>query len=319
MRSEERLPSSGARDEPEPERVVPRHVTREPRRGVRSAPDVVTAAAALRPGQLFARRYVVEQMIGAGGTGVVFRTRDRVTDQPVALKVLRPDVAQDDPSALARLVREADTARQLDHPNVVRTFELGEVDGLHFLTMEFIDGPSLREMIDERGPLPLDAAVASVRQLARALEHAHGRGVLHRDIKPHNCVVTEHGLLKVMDFGIARFAAAPRGITETGVVLGTPAYMAPEVLRGGVFDERADIYATGAVLYECLVGHPPFEQDGSALVLLTRVLESAPAEPSQLRPEVPRALSALVMQALSKDPAARPVSAVALSERLAEL
>jgi serine/threonine-protein kinase len=278
----------------------------------------MAAAEALRPGQLFAARYLVEAMIGAGGTGVVFRVQDAGRGgEAVALKVLRPDVAQQDPAALTRLAREVDTARELAHPNVVRTYDLDEAEGIHFLTMEFAEGRSLRELIDERGPMPVPAAVSAVRQVCRALAHAHARGVLHRDVKPHNAVITPGGVLKVMDFGAARFADAPRGVTETGTLVGTPAYMAPEVLRGAPHDARADVYAAGVVLYECLTGRPPFESAASPLVVVTHVLEDAPRDPAALNPAVPRALADAVLRTLAKDPAARPQSAEAFERELA--
>jgi serine/threonine-protein kinase len=283
-----------------------------------TAADVVAAAEALRPGQLFAGRYLVEAMIGAGGSGVVFRANDAGRGgEVVALKVLRPDVAQDDPAALARLAREVDTARQLDHPNLVRVFDLDEAEGIHFLTMEFVEGRSVRELIDERGPMPVPAAVSAVRQICRALAHAHARGVLHRDVKPHNAVVTPSGVLKVMDFGAARFTETPRGVTETGTLVGTPAYMAPEVLRGGVHDARSDVYAAGVVLYECLTGRPPFESTASPLVVVTHVLEDRPPDPAALAPTVQRALADVVLGTLAKDPAARPPTADALERELA--
>jgi serine/threonine-protein kinase len=283
-----------------------------------TAADVVAAAEALRPGQLFAARYLVEAMIGAGGSGVVFRVQDAGRGGEVlALKVLRPDVAQNDPAALARLAREVDTARQLAHPNLVRVYDLDEAEGIHFLTMEYVEGRSLRDLIDDRGALPVPAAVSVARQLCRALAHAHERGVLHRDVKPHNAVITPDGVLKVMDFGAARFAEVPRGVTETGALVGTPAYMAPEVLRGARHDERSDVYAAGVVLYESLTGRPPFESASSPLVVVTHVLEDRPADPCALNPAVPRPLCDLVLGALEKDPAARPPSAEAFERQLA--
>lgn len=281
--------------------------------------DVVAAAEALRPGQLFAARYLVEAMIGAGGSGVVFRVQDAGRGGEVlALKVLRPDVAQDDPAALARLAREVDTARQLAHPNLVRTYDLDEAEGIHFLTMEFVEGRSLRDLIDERGALPVPAAVSAVRQLCRALAHAHARGVLHRDVKPHNAVITSSGVLKVMDFGAARFADVPRGVTETGTLVGTPAYMAPEVLRGGQHDARSDVYAAGVVLYECLTGQPPFDAaSASPLVVVTHVLEDRPDDPATRNAAVPRGLADLVLAALAKEPAERPAGAEAFERQLA--
>jgi serine/threonine-protein kinase len=283
-----------------------------------TAADVVAAAEALRPGQLFAGRYLVEAMIGAGGAGVVFRVQDSMrAGEVLALKVLRPDVAQDDPAALDRLAREVATARQLAHPNLVRVYDLDEAEGIHFLTMEYVEGRSLRELIDANGPMPVPVAVSAGRQVCRALDHAHARGVLHRDVKPHNAVVTPGGVLKVMDFGAARFTEAPRGVTETGTLVGTPAYMAPEVLRGGTHDARSDVYAAGVVLYECLTGRPPFESTASPLVVVTHVLEDRPDDPAALNPVVPRPLADLVLRTLAKDPAARPASAATLERELA--
>jgi len=220
--------------------------------------DAFAAAAALRPGQRFADRYVIRHMIGAGGVGVVFLAIDTRDGDAVALKVLRPDVRLEDPISVSRLEREVDLARRLAHPNVVRVYELGEADGLHYLTMEYVEGPTLRQILAERGTLPVPAVLTLGRQLCRALGHAHQHGVVHRDVKPHNLVVTPAGLLKVMDFGTARPVGASRGLTESGALFGTPAYMAPELLRGGAVDARADVYAAGVVLFEALVGRPPF-------------------------------------------------------------
>jgi serine/threonine-protein kinase len=280
--------------------------------------DAIAAASALRPGQRFAGRYDIRHMIGAGGGGVVFLATDVERGEPVALKVLRPDLLQQDDTAIARLAREVEIARRLEHPNIVRVYALGESEGLHFITMEFAEGSTLRHLIDTRGTLPIPVVLSLAKQLCRALEHAHERGVIHRDIKPHNLVVTPDGTLKVMDFGTARLTEAPRGLTESGVLFGTPAYMAPEALRGATVDARADVYAAGVVLYEALVGRTPFTSGaGSPLVVLTHVLESAPTDPAQLNQAVPRALADAVLDALSKDPARRPASARALAERLA--
>jgi eukaryotic-like serine/threonine-protein kinase len=282
--------------------------------------DAIAAAAALRPGQRFAGRYDVRHMIGAGGSGVVFLVTDVERREPVALKVLRPDLLQQDASAIGRLAREVEIARRLEHPNIVRVHALGESEGLHYITMEYAEGSTLRHLIDVGGTLPVPVVLSLAKQLCRALEHAHERGVIHRDVKPHNLVVTLDGTLKVMDFGTARLAEAPRGLTESGVLFGTPAYMAPESLRGATVDARADVYAVGVVLYESLVGRTPFTAGaGSPLVVLTHVLESAPVDPSTLNAAIPRALADVVLDALSKDPARRPPSARALAERLAAM
>jgi serine/threonine-protein kinase len=259
-------------------------------------------------------------MIGAGGAGVVFLATDALEGETVALKVLRPDLLRHDAAAPSRLAREVEIARRLSHPNIVRVHALGEADGLHYITMEFAEGSTLRQLIDARGALPVPVVLTLAKQLCRALEHAHQRGVIHRDVKPHNLVVTPGGVLKVMDFGTARLVEAPRGLTESGVLFGTPAYMAPESLRGGKVDARADVYAAGVVLYEALVGHAPFTGPGTGgapLVVLTHVLESPPRDPAELNPAVPRPLADVVLRALAKDPAERPQSAAALAEALA--
>jgi serine/threonine-protein kinase len=282
--------------------------------------DAIAAAAALRPGQRFAGRYDVRHMIGAGGAGVVFLATDVERHEPVALKVLRPDLLQQDDAAISRLAREVEIARRLEHPNIVRVHALGESEGLHFITMEYAEGSTLRQLIDAGGTLPVPVVLSLTKQLCRALQHAHERGVIHRDVKPHNLVVTPDGTLKVMDFGTARLAEAPRGLTESGVLFGTPAYMAPESLRGATVDARADVYAAGVVMYEALVGRTPFTAGtGSPLVVLTHVLESVPEDPVALNPGVPRALGDVVLDALSKDPARRPASARARAARLVAL
>ena len=236
-------------------------------------------------------------MIGAGGSGVVFRATDRERDEVIALKVLRPDLVQADPSALERLEREVRVAHRLSHPNIVRVFEIGVADGLHLVT----------------------ATLTVAKQLCRALEHAHGHGIVHRDIKPQNLVIaprTIGAVLKVMDLGTARFSEAATGITETGVLIGTPGYMAPEQLRGMSADPRSDIYAAGVVLYECLTGVPPFPRDSSPLIVLTRVLDAPPPDPADIKPHIPRPLANLVLRTLAKDPADRPQSAAELYELL---
>jgi eukaryotic-like serine/threonine-protein kinase len=198
---------------------------------------------------------------------------------------------------------------------VVRTHDLGEVNGVYFISMEYVEGKSLKELIRARGRLSAAATLTIGKQLLRALEVAHEQGVIHRDIKPQNVVVTPDGVLKVMDFGIARLANRTQGVTQAGMVVGTPEYMAPEQLLGDDVDVRADLYAAGVLLYECLTGNTPFKAD-SPITLITKVLEERPRSPREVTPEVPASLSDLVMRALDKDRAQRPQTATQFHDAL---
>ena len=269
------------------------------------------SAAALEPGQTLALRYEIKSVLGVGGMGVVYKASDRELGEVVAIKTLKPDVVQHDASALDRFKTEIKLARKIAHRNVVRTYDLGETGGVYFITMEFVDGKSLKELIVSRGRLPVSVALSVGKQLCRALEVAHDEGIIHRDIKPQNMVVQPDGVLKVMDFGIARLAQRTNGHTQAGMVVGTPEYMAPEQLLGDEIDARADLYAAGAVIYECLTGRLPHEAD-TPITLITRVLEETPRPPRELQPEVPPALSDIVLRTLSRDRDRRPRTAAEL-------
>ena len=269
------------------------------------------ASGRLAPGQVFANRYEIKGVLGVGGMGVVYRAWDRQLAEHVAIKTLRMDFASGDPAALERFKQEIRLARKITHRNVVRTHDIGEVDGLYYITMEYVEGQSLKHLIQARGPLPVNAVLTVGKQLCRALEVAHEQGVIHRDIKPQNLIVEPSGTLKVMDFGIARPAARSQGMTQAGMAVGTPEYMAPEQLLGADVDFRADLYAAGAVLFESLTGRPPYVAD-SAITLVAKRLEQAPPSPSELNHDVPEPLGALILRTLSKDPAGRPQSAAEL-------
>ena len=274
----------------------------------------------LVPGNKFAVRYEVKEIIGEGGMGTVFKAIDTELGEVIAIKTLKQDFLQQDPTALERFKSEIRLARRISHRNVVRTHDLGENSGIYFITMEYVEGKSLKELIRARGRLPLAITLSVGKQLARALEVAHEQGVIHRDIKPQNMVVEPDGVLKVMDFGIARLAARKpeTGMTQAGTVIGTPEYMAPEQLSGADVDHRADIYAAGCVLYECLTGRPPFTAD-TPYQLIAKLLEETAPAPSSINAEVPAALDALVMAAIAKDPAGRPQTALVLHDRLAKI
>lgn len=271
----------------------------------------------LQPGQTFGNRYEIKSVLGVGGMGMVYKANDRELGETLAIKTLKPDVIAADTNALERFKSEIKLARRIAHRNVVRTYDLGEIGGTYYISMEYVEGKSLKELIRERGRLPASAVLPIAKQLCRALEVSHEEGVIHRDIKPQNMVVQADGVLKVMDFGIARLATRPKesGHTEAGMVVGTPEYMAPEQLMGDELDARADLYATGVVLYECLVGRVPITAD-TPITLIAKVLEEEPKAPSAVQPDVPPALSELVMWVLAKDREKRPRSAAELHGRL---
>jgi HAMP domain-containing protein len=281
--------------------------------GLRKAETAV--ADGLRPGQRLAGRYEIIEPIGSGGMGVVYRALDLELSEPVAIKTLRREFVADS-TALARFKSELRLARRISHRNVVRTHDLGEADGMYFITMEYVEGTSVKALITERGRLPVHATLPIAKQLCRALEVAHEEGIIHRDIKPHNMVLAPDGVLKVMDFGIARLLGRTQGMTQTGMVVGTPEYMAPEQLLGEDVDARADIYAVGVVIYECLTGRTPHTAD-NPMALISRVLEQRPVPPHELVPDIPRKLSDAVLAALHRDRGKRPRTMAELHDLLA--
>jgi serine/threonine-protein kinase len=286
-------------------------------RQMAARPSVASGGDLLRPGSVFAGRYEIKEILGMGGMGVVYRAVDRELQEPVAVKTLRPEALAGGGVALERFKQEIRLARKITHRNVVRTYDLGEVGGLYYLTMEYVDGTSLKQLITSRGRLPVPVTLTVGKQLCRALEVAHEQGVIHRDIKPQNVVVDPTGFLKVMDFGIARLANPPKGkgLTEAGTSIGTPDYMSPEQLSGAELDARSDLYATGVVLFECLTGRVPFEAD-STWSLIAKHLEEDPPDPRSLNADVPAALASVVLKAMAKKPEDRYQSAVQLHDAL---
>jgi serine/threonine-protein kinase len=272
----------------------------------------------ITPGTRFAQRYEVKEVLGVGGMGMVFKAVDSELGEVIAIKALKQELLSEDPTALERFKSEIRLARRISHRNVVRTHDLGEFSGVYYITMEFVEGKSLKDLIRTRGRLPVPATLTVAKQLCRALEVAHEQGVIHRDIKPQNMVVEPDGVLKVMDFGIARLAKRQSGVTQQGMVVGTPEYMAPEQLMGEDIDARADIYAAGCVIYECLTGSTPFTAENQ-ITLIAKLLEETPIPPNVVNGEVPQALSDLVMRTLSKKPDQRPASATELHDLLAAI
>ena len=260
---------------------------------------------ALAVGQRFAGRYDIQEVLGSGGMGVVYRAFDREVGETVAIKALRPELGGIDPTLLERFRQELRLARRITHRNVVRTYDLGEVDGTYYITMELVRGTTVATLIREAGHLDVPATLTIGKQVCRALEVAHEEGVIHRDVKPQNLLVDQSGFLKVMDFGIARLAAhhsePGAALTAAGVVVGTPQYMAPEQLFGEAVDGRSDLYATGAVLFECVTGRPVFEAP-SLVALLARHLEDLPPDPRQFNDAVPEPLARVILRALARKP-----------------
>ncbi len=280
------------------------------------APRVVDGTRAIEPGSVVAARYEIRSVLGTGGAGVVYKAFDRELGEVVALKTLHAESVAQDPAAVERLKSEIRLARRIAHRGVVRTYDLGESAGMYFLTMEYVSGTVLSDLLERDHRLPVSAVFSIARQLARALEVAHEQGIIHRDIKPQNIMLQADGTLKVMDFGIARLAVRTTALTQIGMAVGTPGYMAPEQLMDGDVDARADLYACGAVLYECLTGQLPYDPTNPVL-MIGRIVSGAPVSaPHELVPDVPRALSALVMRLLSSDAGLRTASAEALHVEL---
>jgi serine/threonine-protein kinase len=271
--------------------------------------------AGIGPGSLLGSRFEVLSVLGAGGMGIVYKARDRELDDLVALKMLQREVAGDK-VLVARLKTELKLARKITHPNVLRTFDFGEVDGHPFISMEYVRGITLRSMMEQSGQLTFTAAFWLARQLLSGLAAAHALDILHRDIKPENVLLDSGGNLKLMDFGLARpVKRLEPGQTQAGWIVGTPHYLAPEQIEGREPDKRADVYACGVVLFELFTGRLPFGGDG-AMDVMVQHLREAPPRPRDLRPEVSPALEALLLRCLAKDPAERPADA---GELLAEL
>ncbi|MEZ4452794.1 MAG: serine/threonine-protein kinase [Nannocystaceae bacterium] len=243
-------------------------------------------AGHVRAGQLIAGRFEVIRPLGAGGMGAVYLARDCQLNEQVALKVIG-GLGLHDPEAAERLRREASAARRISHPNVVRLHDLGESGGLLFLSMEYVDGESLAQRLQRDGRLSPTQFRSIAADLCEGLQAAHLAGVIHRDLKPANVLLTRDGRAKLIDFGIARISKV-EGLTATGMVVGTAEYMAPEQVRGGVVDERTDVYAFGVIAYQCLVGHPPFRGETPIAVSLAHCADTpaapAPSGPSCRRP-----------------------------------
>jgi serine/threonine-protein kinase len=264
-------------------------------------------------GHVFANRYQIEQILGRGGMGVVYKATDTQLDETVAIKTLPGDVMMRSPEDLERFKREIRLARKITHRNVLRTYDYGEAEGVYFISMEFVRGYTLSELVEEapNRQMPSRATVGIARQICRGLQAAHEQGIIHRDIKPQNVLIDAKGEVKLMDFGIARMAEAPEAMTQAGLIVGTPHYMSPEQVQGNPLDARSDVYSMGILIYELLVGRRPFESSSLTGVLTAHITEK-PKPPIDQRPEIGRELNAIVMRCLEKQPSARYADAGAL-------
>jgi serine/threonine-protein kinase len=265
-------------------------------------------------GTLIDNRYAVLDLLGEGGMARVYLARDNVLDRDVALKALREQYAGDE-EFVERFRREAKNAAALNHPSIVQVYDQGRAeDGTYYMAMEYVSGGTLKDRIKKEAPLEPNEAAGIASRVAEALDVAHARGIVHRDIKPQNVLLTASGDAKVADFGIAR-AASSKTITETNLVLGTSAYMSPEQVRGDRAGPASDLYSLGVVLYEMLTGEQPYRAD-DPIATAMKHLDEPPRHPRDANPAVPEGLDALVAKLLSKRPEDRYASAAQLAEDL---
>jgi serine/threonine protein kinase len=254
-------------------------------------------------GERIADRYELEELVGSGGMSSVYRAHDQLLDRKVALKILHSHY-NEDAEYVERFRREARSVARLSHPNIVTVIDRGEEDGRQFIVFEYVPGENLKELVDRSGALPVRRALELALQVARGLAFAHDQGLVHRDVKPQNVLLNGEGEAKVTDFGIARSLDVEHGMTQTGTVLGTSNYIAPEQASGRPVDAHTDVYSLGAVLHELLTGEVPFPGDNFVSVAMKHINEPPP-DLMEKRPDVPLRVAAIVDRALQKDPGDR--------------
>jgi len=269
---------------------------------------------ALAPERRLAGRYVLKELIAAGGMAFVWQALDEVLARTVAVKVLRHDLGED-PTFAQRFQAEAVAAARLTHPNIISIFDTGDEEGLRYIVMEYFAGSTLADLMQARGQTDPDEAIGLILPVLSALALAHSHGLIHRDIKPGNVLVGEDGRVKVTDFGIAKAAFGDLDLTTTGAVLGTVRYLSPEQVQGDRIDARSDLYSLGVVLYEMLTGRPPFVAETDVATAMMRLTQN-PTAPRDIRPEISRSLEAVMIRALERDPDDRYSSAEAMRSAL---
>lgn len=267
------------------------------------------------PGRVLAGRYRLIGLIARGGMASVWEAEDPLLSRRVAIKILDRGPADDD-ALRARFRHEAVAAARLAHPNIVATYDTGEDDGDAYIVMELVAGRTLRELVDAHGAVAVGEAVDFTMQIAAALAHAHAHGIIHRDVKPGNVLVQADGHVRVTDFGIAKATDSGSDLTRAGTVMGTARYLAPEQVRNGNVDARADVYSLALVLYELLVGQAPFAADSDVATAVARLTNDPPSVRAS-RPEIPPALDAAIAAALVRDPGGRTPTARAFRDDLA--
>ena len=251
----------------------------------------------LVPGSDFGPRYHVESILGRGGMGAVYKAYDKDLDRMVALKLVRPDLANND-QVMQRFKQELLLARGISHKNVLRIHDLGDVNGVKFISMAYIEGTDLHGLVQKEGRLPVEIATALARQLCAGLAAAHAEGVVHRDLKPQNVLIDGAGNAYISDFGLAKSSdPGDANLTHAGMLTGTPKYMSPEQVEGKPADKRSDLYALGLILYEMVTGKLPFTGNSAVQVMYQR-LKQSPQSPGALNPEIPQYLERLIMRCL---------------------
>ncbi len=257
---------------------------------------------------------MIERKLGEGGMGVVYLGRHTTLNKPVALKLLRQNLPTD-ANGIERFVREARAAASLDHAAIVNVYDAGHQNGLYYIVMQYVEGESLSARLERERRIPIDEALEIFEAAASGIEHAHSKGIIHRDIKPDNILLGIDGSVKIVDFGLARAVEYDANISQTGIVVGSPTFMSPEQALGKKTDARADIYALGATLYQMVTGEPPFRARGF-MEAIWKIVKESPLAPHQVSPDVPIELSRYIHGLMRKDPRNRPQS---ISEALDNL
>ncbi len=274
---------------------------------------LITSTHKIRIGANFADRYHIIEELGRGGMGKVYKVLDTQVDEKLAIKILNPEVASDEKSR-ERFRNELRTTRQISHRHICRVYDFSEADGQAFITMEYVSGEDLKSLIRRIGQLTPGKAVFIARQIAEGLDEAHRLGVVHRDLKPHNIMLDKEGNVRIMDFGIAR-TFKKTGVTDTGVIIGTPEYMSPEQVEGKDADQRSDIYSLGIIMYEMLTGRVPFSGDTPLSVAVKQKTER-PVNPRRINPQIPIEISRIILRCLEKDRSLRFQEAKQLMQEL---
>ncbi|QEK13607.1 Stk1 family PASTA domain-containing Ser/Thr kinase [Crassaminicella thermophila] len=249
-------------------------------------------------GKILGNRYEIIEKIGGGGMALVYKAKCKLLNRYVAVKILRPEFTSDE-EFIRSFKKESQAAASLSHPNIVNIYDVGNDDDIYYLVMEYVKGKTLKQIIKEKGPLQLEETINIGKQIALALQHAHNNHIVHRDIKPHNIMITDDGRVKVTDFGIAK-AVTSSTVTNTGNVIGSVHYFSPEQARGGYIDEKSDLYSLGIVLYEMATGKVPFEGESPISIALKHIHEDIKL-PSEINKNIPKALEDIILKATQKD------------------